>query len=81
MLENPKFPDDLQVRVLKGRIWGMGLLRRWMPLTEGPGGDTSRCSDTASSGPLEVFSISRDLESKKIYIFIIYIGNFIRYNW
>lgn len=28
-----KLPDGLHTKVLKGRIWGRYLLRRWIPMT------------------------------------------------
>lgn len=67
MLKIPPLPpDSLHVRVFEGKIGARGLLRRWALLTGGPRGHASRsCSAATSSGPLEVFSISRDLESKK----------------
>ena len=36
MPQSPKFPSSLQVRIFKGKIWGRGLLRRWMLLNGGP---------------------------------------------
>lgn len=66
MLKIPPLPpDSLHVRVFEGKIGARGFLRRWALLTGGLRGHASRRSAATSSGPLEVFSISRDLESKK----------------
>lgn len=35
-LKSPELPNGLQVRVFESKIWGKGLLRRWMPLIGGP---------------------------------------------
>lgn len=42
-LKSPELPNGLQVRVFKNKIWGRGLLRRWMPLIGGPWGPALRC--------------------------------------
>lgn len=63
MLKSPKLPDGLHVRIFKGKTWGRGLLRRWMPSIGGPGGHAHRCSGVTMPGPPEV--LPKRLGTKK----------------
>ena len=78
-LKSPKLLHGLQVRVLKGKIWGRASWEGGRHWSETP--EIMLVSvGVTSSGLLEVLSISRDLDSEK-NIFILYAREFIGYRW